>query len=336
TYNETTEYRKPDNPQNAFDDGFNDTSTYAYFSVNAPVADGDTEAMTYVWDFNNTPSNVNLFYTWTVKLSSSAALIYFYNFGTSQWNTIRTVSSNEAGTYSLLVNSTYINSTGAIKVMFYLGAYDQTSGEIYLNDTYVHPSTIFSCGSLSKDQSCQLNWTINATGNFIAGYKIGVLFNTSYNQNHTDNATIIIIECTEDSDIGWSSIDFGNPQPNTPGSVNSATDNINNLFNITNKGTCTLQVWIKGTDLENTSLQYPNIIGVGNLTWSNVSNSYSNSYTMTTSYVLLNSSFTPSIKNITTYYWLAVPPVYAGRYNGTIYICRNTTQQSGSSGPCME
>jgi hypothetical protein len=189
-----------------------------------------------------------------------------------------------------------------------------------------------SCGSMSQGQSCQLNWTINATGNFITGYKIGVLFNTSYNQNHTDNATINIIECTEDSNIGWSSIDFGNLQPNTQGG--QALLNPSNFYNITNKGTCTLKIWIKGTYLENTTLPSPNRIEVGNLTWSNTSNGYGNSYNMTTSYVLLNSSFTPSIKNITTYYWLSVPPIYAGGYNGTLYICENTTQNSGSISTC--
>jgi hypothetical protein len=192
-----------------------------------------------------------------------------------------------------------------------------------------------SCGSLNKDQSCQLNWTLNATGAPISGYKIGVLFNSSYSsvtQNHTNNATITIIECTESMSIGWSSIYFGYVNPNTAGT--EAPGNDNKLYNITNTGTCTLKTWIKGTDLENTTLPYPNIIGTGNLTWSNTTNSSTSSYAMTTFYTLLNSSLTPTIKNITTYYWLSVPPVYAGQYNGTIYICENTTQQSGASNTC--
>ncbi len=189
---------------------------------------------------------------------------------------------------------------------------------------------------LSEDQSCQLNWTINATGNTIVGYKIGVLFNTSYNQNHTDNATINIIECTESMNIGWSSLDFTNSNPNTPASSNNATGNDNKIYNITNTGTCTLTVWIKGTDLQNDTLPYPNTIGVGNLSWSNISSVYAsaNPRALIASYFLVNSSLTQTIKNITTYYWLAVPPVYAGRYNGTLYICENTTQNSGISNTC--
>jgi hypothetical protein len=192
-----------------------------------------------------------------------------------------------------------------------------------------------SCGSLSQDQSCQLNWTVNATGAIDSAYKVGVLFNSSYStvtKNHTNNATITIIECTENMNIGWSSIYFGNLRPNT--TSNSAPGNLNNIYNITNTGTCTLKIWIKGTDIQNTSLPYPNIIGVSNFTWSNTTNDYSSSYAMTESYDLLNSSLTPTIKNITTYYWLRVPPVYAGNYTGTLYICENTTQQSGLTSTC--
>jgi hypothetical protein len=53
-----------------------------------------------------------------------------------------------------------------------------------------------SCGNMNQNDFCQLNWTVNATGNAISGYKIGVLFNASYNsviQNHTNNATVKIL-----------------------------------------------------------------------------------------------------------------------------------------------
>jgi hypothetical protein len=190
-----------------------------------------------------------------------------------------------------------------------------------------------TCGSLSKDQSCQLSWTVNATGIPISEYKIGVLFNsssTTVSQNHTDNATIRIIACIEDITLGWSTINF-TVNPSTTGSSNPAPGNSNNIYNISNTGTCTLRVWIKGTDIQNTSLPSPNKILVGNLTWSNTTDEYGNSYQMTYDYVLLNSSLTPTVKNITTYYWLAVPAITTGRYNGTITVCMNTTQQTGGS-----
>jgi len=206
-----------------------------------------------------------------------------------------------------------INSTKGDKPFY------NTSGEI-----------LQSCGNLNKDDACQLNWTVNATGDYVKEWKIGVLFNSSLDSvadNHTNNATIKIVECTESWDVTWSSIDFGNLNPNTLASSNPAPGNTNKLYNITNLGTCTLKVWIKGSDLENTT--YSSTIEVGNFSWSNRTNSYDTSYNMTENYVILNSSFTPTIKNITTYYWLAVPPVYAGKYNGTMTLKENTTQQSG-------
>ena len=194
-----------------------------------------------------------------------------------------------------------------------------------------------SCGSMSQDQSCQLNWTINATGDYIKGWKIGVLFNSSSSvvaDNHTDNATIKILECTDSGiSLAWSSIDFGILNATTAN--NSAPGNSNDTYNITNLGTCTLKLWIKGTDIQNTSLSYPNLILVGNLTWNNETNDVTSAYLMTKSYVIVNETFSSDIPNITTYYWLSVPRVYAGRYNGTKTLCHNTSQQSGSSDVCV-
>jgi hypothetical protein len=184
---------------------------------------------------------------------------------------------------------------------------------------------------LDKGEFCNLTWTVFATGDFISYWKIGVLFNSTFTNvedNHTSNATIKIIECHEDVSIGWNSIDFGTLNPNTLGSNNPAPGNVNKLYNITNLGTCNETLWIKGTDLENVTLPYPNVIGVGNLTWSNTTNNYASSYPTTYVYALLNLNFTKT-KILTTYYWLAVPPVYAGKYNGTLTIKWNTTQQTG-------
>jgi len=197
-----------------------------------------------------------------------------------------------------------------------------------------------SCGSMSQNQVCQLNWTINATGDFIKGWKIGVLFNSSSSsvtKNHTNNATIKIVECHDAAvTIRWGNLDFSDLVPNT--NNNSAPGNNNKTYNISNLGTCTLNVWIKGTNLTNTTPRDPadiiHTISVGNLTWSNTTNVSTSAYIMNESYVILNSSYSPTIKNITTYYWLSVPPIPAGGYNGTITYCANTSQQSGESGSC--
>lgn len=208
---------------------------------------------------------------------------------------------------------------------------NETSGDkpFYLQD----PSATKACPTnpLSENEFCNLTWSVVASGDFVSFWKIGVLFNSSYSSvqdNHTDNATIEIVECHESMNVGWDSIDFGNLNPNTPGADNPAPGNSNLLYNLTNKGTCNETLWIKGTDIKNSTLPPPNTIGVGNLTWSNTTNDYSNSHPMTYDYSLLYSNLTPD-SILTTYYWLAVPPVYAGKYEGNLIIGWNTTQQTG-------
>jgi hypothetical protein len=182
-----------------------------------------------------------------------------------------------------------------------------------------------TCGIMTQNQQCQLNWTVNATGNVNTDWKIGVLFSSNQSgvaSNHTSNSTVTIISCS-DSITLWNpaTISFGEAPPNKTQEVN-ATSNSQKIYNITvNSGSCTLDLWIKGTDLENTT--YSSIIGVGNMTWNNT-NSYASSSNMTTSYTLVNQSVSQNT-NVTTYYWLKVYPVYAGNYNGTITICGNSS-----------
>jgi len=173
------------------------------------------------------------------------------------------------------------------------------------------------------NEFCNLTWTVNATGDVDTVWKIGVLFNTTQRGidiNHTSNSTISILECTEEIEITWNSIDFGDLIPNT--NENDATGNDDDLYNITNLGTCTLKLWVKGTDLENTTLG--STIDVRYIKWSNTTNLYSESYNMSTTYQVLNETLRTGM-NKTTYYWLDVPPVYAGSYNGTVTICGNYT-----------
>ena len=176
-----------------------------------------------------------------------------------------------------------------------------------------------SCGIMYKDQTCQLNWTINATGDTNTAWKVGVLFNSSYpeiQENHTENATVSITSCTEDFTLSWSSISFGTLNPSTE--QNPAPGNENNEYNITvNPGSCNLNLYIKGTDLVNETLN--SIIGVGNITWSNTSNSYLESFNLTKTEQVIKLNVPPET-NITTWYWINVPPIYAGYYNGTITI----------------
>lgn len=188
----------------------------------------------------------------------------------------------------------------------------------FINES--QPSAMKACptNSLDPGEFCNLTWNVNASGNINSNWKIGVYFNSSYSQikNFTENATVSIVSCTVDFNLTWSSINFGLLDPST-GPYN-ASGNSNDEYNITvKKGSCNTDLYIKGTDLVNNTLN--SVIGVGNATWNNVSNNYLTSFNLskTDQVIKLN---TPQNTNITTWYWLNVPAVYAGYYNGTITI----------------
>jgi hypothetical protein len=176
-----------------------------------------------------------------------------------------------------------------------------------------------SCGVMYSGDLCLLNWTINATGSVNTDWKIGVLFNSSYGdiqENNTQNVTVSIFFCSIDFNLSWSSIKFGLLDPST--GPNNASGNSNNEYNISvNSGSCDLDFYINGTDLTNTTLN--SIIGVGNVTWSNTSNNYSESFNLSSTVSALKSNVSQNT-NVTTWYWINVPPVYSGYYNGMIYI----------------
>jgi hypothetical protein len=190
----------------------------------------------------------------------------------------------------------------------------------FVNETPALAMKSCSNNPLNEGDFCNLTWIINATGDINTGWKFGVYFNSSYPEvqpNATLNATVSITSCTVDFTLQWSSISFGDLTPSTYN--NSAPGNSNNLYNITvNPGSCNLDLYIRGTDLVNTTLN--SIIKVSNISWSNISSNINDGFfrlTETNSPIRLN--VLPST-NVTTWYWLDVPPVYSGYYNGTIYI----------------
>jgi hypothetical protein len=176
-----------------------------------------------------------------------------------------------------------------------------------------------SCGTMNSGDACKLNWTVNATGDPNTIWKVGVLFNSSYagvTENNTESSTISIFSCSVDFNLSWSSIRFGLLDPGT--GPNEAPGNVNKEYNITvNPGSCNLDFYINGTDLINTTLNSK--IGVGNISWSNTSNDYGNSFGLSSQASVISINATQNT-NITTWYWINVPPVYSGYYNGTIYI----------------
>ena len=181
-----------------------------------------------------------------------------------------------------------------------------------------------TCGVMSSGDECNLSWVLNATGTIGEDVRLGVIFNgTSAGmlQNHTDNATISIFGCVTDITTTWSGIDFGELLPNTVGE--NASGNDAGLYNITvNPGSCNTDIYIKGVNLTNET--FGSHIPIINFSWSNTTNSFASSYAMQETYIPLKFDV-PQNTNVTTWYWLDVPPVYAGAYNGTIYIAGVTS-----------
>jgi hypothetical protein len=199
----------------------------------------------------------------------------------------------------------------------------------YIQETPAKAMKECSTNPLSANEFCNITWTVNATGALNSVWEVGVLFNSTtagVDDNHTDNATITITSIIESMQLSWGTINFQSLSPNTVG--NNATKN-DQGYNITNKGTCTLQTWINGTDLINSTVTpVPSTIGVGNISYSNSTNDYASSTQMTTSYALIGPSHAVNT-NITLYYWFNVPSIYAGNYTGNVTICGNCT--GGSS-----
>jgi hypothetical protein len=189
----------------------------------------------------------------------------------------------------------------------------------YIQET--SPLAMKSCPTnpLIVDEFCNITWTVNATGDINTDWKIGVLFNSSnmgIQNNHTKNSTISILGCTIDITAHWSTIDFGTLVPST--GENDATGNENNEYNITvNSGSCNLDLYINGTNL--TNVTYNSIIPVNNVTWSNTTNDYAESNELSHSTKVLKIDV-PENTNVTTWYWINVPAVYAGFYNGEVFI----------------
>ena len=85
-------------------------------------------------------------------------------------------------------------------------------------------------------------------------------------------------------------------------------------------------IWIKGTNM--TLIGGHNnddeIIGVSNITWNKDVNDKDQASPLNYSYQLVASNV-QSNTSFPLFFWLWIPPVQAGNYNGTIYLYANST-----------
>ena len=174
-----------------------------------------------------------------------------------------------------------------------------------------------SCANnpLENEEVCNISWLVNASGDVDSAWKIRVKVNSSkeISENFTDNATLIIASCTLSFTLNFKTVEFGEIFPNTQ--ANPALKNSENFYNITvNPESCTLDFYINASDLVN--LTFNQVIRAGNLSFNNVSNDYSTSFRLSHEPQIFAKNVLPG--NLTLWFWLDVPPVYAGIYFGNI------------------
>jgi hypothetical protein len=206
---------------------------------------------------------------------------------------------------------------------------NETYGDLpfFVNETLASAQKPCPGGTLKQNDYCNITWKINATGALDESWKIGVQFNSSDNRildNHTDNVTITILSCIEEITINYDGVDFGTVLPTSYG--NPATLNPTNQYNVTNTGTCTSNLWIKSSNFtkDSDSIMY------SNLTFNNVTNDYASAFRASNDYNIGNATFkrdmTPDT-NATGYFFLDVPSIWSGDYEGNITFCMNTSER---------
>jgi hypothetical protein len=199
---------------------------------------------------------------------------------------------------------------------------------IFVNESSPQVTKACPTNTLSDGEYCNVTWVLNATGMLDGIIIFGVLFNSSdaaITWNHTANVTLTIVPCIEEITVHFSDIGFGTIFPNSVG--NPAIQNPDDIFNVTNSGTCTSNVWIKSTNLVDVDATW-NVIQYSNISFNNVTDDFASSARIGDSYQADNSTFkkdVPEGTNVTAYFFLDLPPSYSGDYSGNISFCLNSS-----------
>lgn len=207
---------------------------------------------------------------------------------------------------------------------------NETYGDepIFINETSPQVTKPCVTNTLSDGEYCNVTWVLNATGALDGIIIFGVLFNSSDTEivwNHTTNVTLTIVPCLEEITVHFSDIGFGTILPSSVG--NPATQNPDDIFNVTNTGTCTSNIWIKSTNLVDVDATW-NVIHYSNISFNNVTDDFASSARIGGTYQADNSTFkkdVPGDTNVTAYFFLDLPPSYSGDYSGNISFCLNSS-----------
>jgi hypothetical protein len=178
-------------------------------------------------------------------------------------------------------------------------------------------------GDLKKDQSCQVEWDVNATGELESYHWLDVNASSSFNDisdvESDDNRVQINMAILINT--SWDTTDFGLLDPGEQDQPAEGNSNLSYNITVPQESNTVDNLWIRATDLTS-QLQPDNYsIGAGNLSYEldekeNLSNSYQNARSDIGPGTVLNMLF-----------WIDVPTgIYKGGYNGTMYFKANSTR----------
>ncbi len=179
-----------------------------------------------------------------------------------------------------------------------------------------------NCEDLRKNERCELDWDVNATGDTGSDHILDFEVSSNYDvATQTSNTTQVTIEEILLMDIGWDVVDFGLLDP---GDTERPAEDNNQGYNLTidEESNTVDQLWIKGSDLvAEEDSRYR--IGIGNMSYGydgNEPESIGHSFSR------VDENLEPGTR-LSFNYWLDVPRgIIRGDYTGSITFMANTSE----------
>jgi len=169
---------------------------------------------------------------------------------------------------------------------------------------------------LNVNDSCLVNWTINATGAILSTWEIDVLFDGSTAVSNDTNNTVIEITKVLIIVLSNNTINYGTLFPGDTCNESQTNPIVITLHNNSNDAD---GIYIKATNLTNGGNQ----IGVKNMSWALVNNCPL-SDNLTANWSVIQSPVSSGTQ-INTYYFIGIPPTPAIQYTGNAYIMANAS-----------
>ncbi|MFO7794093.1 MAG: hypothetical protein R6V35_03915 [Candidatus Nanohaloarchaea archaeon] len=204
---------------------------------------------------------------------------------------------------------------------------NSSNGQIAIDGSVfdIQDSSRSNCQSLLEDEVCEVEWSVNATGDPDISHKIDFLADSNYQEVGSDSTELseVTIRDILLVDLDWNTVDFGildpgereKPARNNSGGYNLTVEEESNKID---------NLWLKGSELVNEeNSNYT--IGIGNMSYAQ-KNEVDQSSNITSNYSLINTDLSPGLTK-TFYYWIDVPlGILRGAYSGSITFKANQTE----------